>query len=595
LVLAGVLGFLTHVLVFRYLEQAPPLARTVASIGVLLILQAVVVLRFTSQAVPVAPVLDKRPVDVLGTSIASDQLVLAITVVAVAFALWALFRFTRFGLATRAAAEDRRGAVLIGLAPQRLAAANWTISALVAGAFGIFAATVNSSLDPVSITLLVIPALGAALVGRLSSFGFTVAAAFAIASAQTLLQFLSATRTWFPRMDGAPIPGLKEAVPLVVILIVLFLRGDRLPTRGALAAERLPAAPAPTSILRPAVVAGVVGVAAVMLLGPSWRLAAINSTVGVVLCLSVVVLTGFAGQVSLGQMTFAGVSGFTMSKLATGLGIGMPFAPLLGACVATLVGLVAAGPALRVRGTNLAVATLSAAATAETLVFKNRAISGGLDGTPVPSPELFGFRFGPSDAASFGDGKLPSPLFGFFVLAVALALGVCVAHLRRSSLGRTFLAVRGNERAAAAAGIDVTRAKLAAFAVASFIAGLGGALSAYRFGSVTAGTFGVLASVSLLAFAYLGGISTVAGAVVGGLLVAGGVAFTALESWFGVDRSFTNLIGGVGLVVTAIAHPEGLAGSARRLGSLRRRPILRRAQPLVASPLPVVVDDGVAS
>ena len=129
-------------------------------------------------------------------------------------------------------------------------------------------------------------------------------------------------------------PGLKEALPLLVIIVVLFVRGDRLPTRGARSQGRLPFAPAPTAVAAKAAIGAVVGVAALLLVGPSWRLAAINSLVGVVLCLSLVVLTGFVGQISLAQLAFAGIGGFTVSKLATQAGIGFPIGPLLGALAA---------------------------------------------------------------------------------------------------------------------------------------------------------------------------------------------------------------------------------------------------------------------
>ena len=116
--------------------------------------------------------------------------------------------------------------MLIGLSPERLASVNWVISAVLAAAVGILVATMNAAIDPTTITLLIIPAPGAALVGGLTSFGVTVGAAFAIAAAQALLQFQAATASWFPKADGAPMPGLKVALPLVVIMVVLFVRGD---------------------------------------------------------------------------------------------------------------------------------------------------------------------------------------------------------------------------------------------------------------------------------------------------------------------------------------------------------------------------------
>ncbi|HEX9529696.1 MAG TPA: hypothetical protein VF954_01065, partial [Acidimicrobiales bacterium] len=114
---------------------------------------------------------------------------------------------------------------------------------------------------------------------------------------------------------------------------------------------------------------------------------------------------------------------------------------------------------------------------------------------------------------------------------------------------------------------------------AAFVAGLGGALSGYRFGSVTPGTFGSIASLTFLAFAYLGGISSVTGAIVGGSIVGGGITFTALQQWFHVDSRFTLLLGGLGLVVTAVRYPEGIAGALHGAGGLVRSRLEARRVP----------------
>jgi branched-chain amino acid transport system permease protein len=127
------------------------------------------------------------------------------------------------------------------------------------------------------------------------------------------------------------------------------------------------------------------------------------------------------------------------------------------------------------------------------------------------------------------------------------------------------LAVRANERAAASLGINVGGTKVVAFAVAAFIAGIAGVLSGYRFGSVTPQYFGIFQSFTILAFAYLGGISSVSGAVVGGLLVTNGIALTALDEVVGVSSEYAMLIGGLGLILTVVANPDGIAGSLRAL------------------------------
>ncbi len=577
LAVMAVVGLLVHLLVFRPLLHAPPLAKVVASVGLLLVLQAVVVLRFGAAPRPVRPILAKAPLDLPGgLTVPQDQVVLAAIVVLVAFVLWAAYRFTRIGLATRAAAENQPAAVVLGFSPDVLAGTNFVLSTLVVSAFGVLVSTVNGSLDPVTITLLVVPALAAALLGGFASFGIAVAAGLGIAMAQSVVQYWS-TQDWFPHAGAAAVPGLKEAVPFVVIVVALAVRGRTLPARGTPGAERLPASPRPVHVGRSALATAAVAAAGLVLLGPDWRLAITNSVIGVVLCLSLVVLTGYVGQISLAQMTLAGVSGFTVAKLAAEHGIAFPFGPLAGALLATAFGVLAALPALRVRGVHLAVVTLAAAVAIENVVFENPAWSGGLDGAAVGPPRFFGLAFGPNDAGSL-DGKLPSSWFGLFCLAVAVGLALAVVALRRSALGRRMLAVRANERAAASAGVSVAGTKVLAFALAAFIAGIGGALSGYRFGSVTPLTFGSVASITLLAIAYLGGIASVSGAVVGGLLVAGGVGFTALDQWFGVGDEYTLFLSGLGLVVTAVLRPEGVAGA---LGDLRARvtlPRFRRAR-----------------
>src|SRR5690606_31045250 len=174
------------------------------------------------------------------------------------------------------------------------------------------------------------------------------------------------------------------------------------------------------------------------------------------------------------QVTLAGVSGFAVSHMAVKADIGFPWGPLVGTIAAVLIGLVVGASALRVRGASLAVVTLAGVVAIEQFGFANRRWGAGSSGSPVVQPELFGVKLG-SDAGYRGlDGKVPSPVLGFVFVAVVIALCLLVASLRRSVLGQQMLAVRANERAAAAAGINVTRVKITAYAISSFIAGTAG-------------------------------------------------------------------------------------------------------------------------
>jgi branched-chain amino acid transport system permease protein len=315
----------------------------------------------------------------------------------------------------------------------------------------------------------------------------------------------------------------------------------------------------------------VVGIVGFLVLDSGWRLAEINTLVGIAICLSFVILTGFVGQVSLAQMVVAGFAGFTLAKLSGSLGIGFPIAPLLGALGATLIGILVAVPALRVRGVQLAIVTLAAALAIQTLVFQNPVWSGGIQGAHVPSPSFLGFHFGPTDPTSLGGGGIPNAWFGIFCTIVIVVLAGLTSLLRGSPWGRRMLAVRANERAAAASGVSVKQTKIVAFGLSAFVAGIAGTLSGYRFGSVTPDYFGVFASLTFLAFAYMGGISSVTGAVIGGLLVTNGLVFTALDRWVGLSPDYATLIGGLGLIVTIVTNPDGIAGTWRQLGTRFRR------------------------
>jgi branched-chain amino acid transport system permease protein len=358
---------------------------------------------------------------------------------------------------------------------------------------------------------------------------------------------------------------------LILILVAFLLRKTEVGGRGTIGNVRLPFSPEPRHVIPKLGGCVAVAVVGLLLVGPGWRLAGINTLVGIAVCLSFVILVGFVGQVSLAQMAFAGLAGFMLSKLSGSFGIGFPIAPLLGALGAAALGVLIALPALRVRGVQLAIVTLAAGESIEYFVFRSTVWS-PYGVANVRPPSFFGLRFGFTDVSSLGNGSIPDPLFGIFCVIVVALLAWLTSSLRSSRWGRRMLAVRANERAAAAAGVKVAQTKVVSFAIAAFVAGMAGALSGYRFGSVTPGYFDVFASLTFLAFAYMGGISSVTGAVIGGFLVTDGLVFTGLENWFGLSPTFAQLVGGIGLTLTVILNPDGIAGGlATTVRGLRRR------------------------
>lgn len=553
-------GAAFYALVMRPLRTAPLLARIVSTLGLMVVLQGLAVKLWPNPSVVAPPLFPLDSVQMLGITLGVDRFWLLGVTVVITAALWAAYRFTTFGRATRATAESERGAMLLGYSPDLIGAANWAAGSALAAVAGVLIAPI-ATLDINTLSLLIIPALAAALVGRFNSFGVTAVTAVAIGVAQSLLTNYSTT------------PGITQAVPFVLVVGALLLRGRAIPERGGLSVLRDPEAVDGPFRLRTwgplVLVAGIViGIAP-----GTWQSAVTTSLVFVLLALSLVIVTGFVGQLSLAQMVFAGVGGFTTAKLATVSALPFPLPILLAGLVAVPIGVLLGVPALRVRGISLAVITLGAAATVSAMVFQNASLTGGVAGNLVPTPTLLGLSLDPVTHAD---------RFGWFVLAVVTAAVAAVLTLRQSASGRRMLAVRANERAAAVSGIDVARTKLTAFALSAFVAGVGGSLLGYQLGAVSFDRFSPLASVMLVATVYIGGIATVRGAVLAGFIATGGVLYTWLtQAATGIDV-WWSVISGVLLIVTVVTQPNGAviatADAVRGLRT-RRRPDASAADP----------------
>jgi ABC-type branched-subunit amino acid transport system permease subunit len=231
-----------------------------------------------------------------------------------------------------------------------------------------------------------------------------------------------------------------------------------------------------------------------------------------------------------------------------------------------------------VRGVTLVVVTLAAAVAIEKFAFANPDWGGGQTGITVQQPTFLGISLG-TDAPFRGLGdSLPSPVFGLCALAVAAALYAFVANLRRGELGRRMLAVRSNERAAAAAGVNVWGLKLAAFAISSVLAGVAGVLFAYDFGTVSSSMFDVMTALSVVASVYVLGVTVVQGAVLGGFGMAGAVVPLVLQKWvLPQDRIglYMQLLIGVGLLLQLRFYPDGVLISQASKRERRRDERLR--------------------
>jgi sulfate-transporting ATPase len=558
---SAVLGALTHLLIMRQLRRASPLARIVATLGVLVTLQAAMVVKFGS-TVEFVP--SSLPTTALhlggGVEVSADRLILLLIAAVLTAALWALYRYTRFGIGTTAVAENQRAAASLGWSPDVIATVNWSLGSALAGLAAILIIPIVT-LQVTVLTNLVLAALAAALVASFRSFPIAFVASVAIGVLETEL-----TRY-------ATQPGLAQSVPFIVIVVVMVVRGKALPLRDFFL-QRLPAIG--SGRIRPAqVVAGVV-VAAVLLLftSPSWIAAITVSLATALILLSIVVVTGYAGQLSLAQFAIAGFGAWVAGRLVASQGLPFLAAVAVGIVATIPLGVAFMLPAARTRGINFAVVTLGLGTALELMLFDNGNYTGGISGTQVGNPSLFGWDVSAIDHPS---------RYGVVVLAVFVGGCLMVANVRRGRSGHRMIAVRTNERAAAALGVGVRTAKLYAFGLSAALAAAGGILLAFSNSTITYTNFTNFTSITDVAWAMIGGIGYVVGPVFGSTLADGGVGTQLTNTLLSGLQNYITLIGGVIVIVLVLQNQDGIAKEAgaqlrwvgrqisRRLPQLRPR------------------------
>lgn len=536
--LAAVLAPLLFLGLIRPIRKAPVLAKVVLTIGLLGVLEGAADKVFNTSIQPLAlpSLLPSHKTNILGAAVQTDRMWLLLLSILVAVVLWGVFRFTRFGLATRAVSENELGAGFLGYSSIRIGAANWSLGCALAALAGILLLPIVG-LDVLSLSLVVLPALAAALVGRFASFGLTLAGGLFIGVAQSLATSYSSQ------------PGISDLVPLAVVILVMLIAGQGVPPRSGVPTSRAALSPPGRIRIFWLLALPAAGLAVLALAGSAYKAAVTTSMITALPALSLVIVTGYLGQISLAQMTFAGIGGFAASKFAMNAGVPFPWPLLMAVGVTIPGGLLLGLPALRIRGLNLAVVTLGAAIAVSSFVFQNLNWTGGTTGSLFPSPQIAGLSLDP-----FTHGVR----FGIFVMIVVASVVIAVANLRGSATGRRLLAIRTNERAAAAVGVNVARTKLLAFALSAGIAGLGGALLGYQIGSATYQEYTALQSIQLLAVAYIGGIASVAGGLFAGLVATGGLAYVAFHNLIpGIDQWWL-VISSVALVLTVLGQPDGV-------------------------------------
>ncbi|MET9226431.1 ABC transporter permease [Lentzea sp. NPDC003310] len=533
-VCAPLFGLVVERFIMRRLVGAPVGITLVAGVGVLVGLIGVAQVIWPPQARPVRPFLDQLGVHIGQSFVSGHDLVTLVCAVLVAGGLYVLLNRTRTGLAMRACVDAPELASLYGTRPHRLSALSWAIGSALAALGGILLTPVVQ-LDYVTMTLLVITAYTAALVGRLRSLPWTFAGALGLGLVQSYaVAYLPSSPFWI---------SFRAAIPALLLFVVLLAMPQSPLRIGGVRGQRGVATP---TALTTGVAAGLFGAVVVvlaLLVDPvvAGQLA-LALVFGIVL-LSMVLLTGYGGVVSLGQFTFVGVGAVTVARLG-----GSPVTLLIGAVVSAAVGALIALTVLRVSGLYLALATLGFAQLMDKLVLQ--------------SPVAFGVR------GSLQVPKLVDSGAAQLVLAAVVfaAVGIGVLAIRRGRLGRRMIAVKDSSAACATLGLNVRWIRVWVFSLSAAIAGLAGGMFAQLRETVAASDFQLFNNLPLLLFAVIAGVTSVSGALLGGVLL---MLLPVLQSGFPAFAGVAVVL--LGVAAAGLARdPNGLVSWGFRAWSWRR-------------------------
>ncbi|HET6509033.1 MAG TPA: branched-chain amino acid ABC transporter permease/ATP-binding protein [Baekduia sp.] len=550
-VVAALFGVVMYHVAVRPLRGASQLTQVVATLAVLLVLQALATLHWADNTVLVDQYLSASTFTIGGVTIQVSQAILVGVACGLTSVLWLATRFSLAGLAIRGVAENRRATAALGWSPDLIAMGAWAIGAALGAAAGMLIAPV-AGVQISNMALLLVATLAAALIGGFTSFPLALAGAMFIGVGQAEISNY---------VTG--IQGAANAFPFLAIVVVLMIRGQGLPIRGHVV-ERF--ADLGSGKVRPRVVLPAATVAILLILvafGDEFNAALAASLMFAIVLLSVVVLTGYTGQLSLAQMSFGGIGALIAGRLVESAGFGFLPAAVVATVATVPVGVLFALPALRTRGMTLAIVTFGLGSAVSEVVFNNEKYVGGSSGTPVKPPKILGLEV---------DSVSHPARYAALSLILFVACALVVANVRRGRVGRRMIAVRSNERAAAALGVNVYGVKLYAFGLSAAIAAIGGILLGFQFETIQYGSFDPFNSVLAASYAVIGGVGWVIGALFSAPLATGGVGTWLLDQ-LGTDvENYLALIGGIGLLGMLLQNPNGLASDASRvLGRLERR------------------------
>jgi len=579
---AGI-GWLIDRLTLAPVRGASALNKAIITIGWLILLQALAALIFDAgQSTNIPPLTSESQLFAIGgLGVSQQDMVTILAALGIGAGLTWFFRRTYSGVAMRAAAQNVNATRLMGVSVNRVSGIAWAIGGGLAAVGGILVTPRLGAIDSTTLTLYVIQSFAAALIGGLRNLPRTALGALALGLIQSLIGIIP---------GASSIPGIKFSTAFVLIVGALLLRPDLARTSAQAVSERA------VHIVKGRGwnytrwgMYALIGLFFLLVglstahtgwFGDTNRFHWAEVFADACIFLSLVVLTGFVGQISLCQATFAGFGGFLSAIFVTNWGIPFVFAiPLAAVCTAPIGALIGI-PALRIRGLQLAVVTLAFAVVGDQLLFaQSFPLSGGPSGRQITG------AIGGIDIT----GDLTYRQLYWIFLGTLVLLSVLVGALKRSPSGRAFFAVRDAEDAATAAGVSLSRIKLGAFALSAFIAAIGGGMYALTVNTVSGTSFNPGVSIQYLALVILAGIRSVWGAFVAAVfLIWGPTVIAAVLGHFGLDTgqadNWQQLLSGALLILTVILNPRGIVGSIEEIpsqlsGTMRKLRERRTRQP----------------
>jgi branched-chain amino acid transport system permease protein len=545
LVAAPLLGMIVERVVMRPLYGASTNVALVVSLGLLLMLVGVASSIWkSSNSYNLPEFWSGSHVDVAGVNFSYEQLVAVGLALVVAVGLRALFKLTRPGVAMRAVVDDPELAQLNGAPSGRIAAYAWMIGAALAAVAGILQAAVSSTMNITQLTQLVIYGFVAAVVGRMRSLPLTFVGAMILGISYSLsIAYVPASLVTY----------VTEALPMTLLFLALITMPQARLSVGRMVRPRPPRSARTATTLYGAV-GLVLAVAVLSRVLSGANLATLGEAmVFGLLGLSLIPLAGYGGQISLCQLSFAGL-GALAAHWAGGGSSFLSWLAAFGLCGGA--GALLCLPTLRLRGLYLALATLAFAVLMDNACFTSPSVIGSAGAVPVARPHVGGIGFA-SDRS-------------FVVLAaVVVAIGlVGVGALRRSAFGRRLVAMNDSPAACATVGLNLRVTKLAVFALSSAMAGLAGAIYGGLTGTAIPANFGFLISIVLFVAVTLQGATLLSSAVLAGI----GLALApVIGAHLSALSNFTDLAFGIG-IITIGRQPNGATGLlSDQWAYLRRR------------------------